>query len=325
MSKSIRLQMLALGVGLGLMGLKFIAWWVTNSNAILTDALESIINIVAGVFALYSLVLAAKPRDRNHPYGHGKIEFLSAGFEGALIFLAGLAIIGKASYNMLHPQPIGQLDLGLILTAVTGGSNYILGLLLERRGKKEHSMTLIASGKHLQSDAYSSFGLIVGLAAVLISGWHRLDNFLAIIFGLVILRTGFQIVRNSVAAIMDEADYRLIDNIVQMLDRERKDNWIDVHNFRVIKYGSTLHIDCHLTLPWFFDTRQSHDEVKQFERVVMNHCQTPVELFIHVDPCGPGSCRLCQKTDCTRRQHPTERRVTWVLENIMENQKHELL
>lgn len=321
-AKNIKLLGFTLVVGFVLMAIKFVAWYFTNSNAILTDALESIINIVAGIFALFSLVLAAKPRDDNHPYGHGKIEFISAGFEGAMIFLAGMAIIVKAGYNIWYPQPIHSLDLGLILTIVTGGVNFLLGYALEQRGKRFQSATLQASGKHLQSDAYSSLGLVVGIGVVIISGLDSLDNYVAIAFGLVILITGFRLVRNSVAGIMDEADHMLIDTIVQQLDKARQDNWIDVHNFRVIKYGATLHIDCHLTVPWFFDTRQSHAEVKAFEMAITQLCQNPVELFIHADPCEPNSCVLCQKKDCTQRQNAFQERVEWTLQNIRKNQNH---
>lgn len=122
--------------GLVLLLAKFWAWWLTNSNAILTDALESIINVVAGGFALFSLWLSAQPRDENHPYGHGKIEFLAAGFEGALILLAGLLILYKSVYNLVHPQPLQQLDLGILLVAISGLANFFLGSWLKREGKK---------------------------------------------------------------------------------------------------------------------------------------------------------------------------------------------
>ncbi len=320
--KYIRLQILALTIGLGLMAVKFLAWWLTNSNAILTDALESIINVVAGAFALYSLYLAAKPKDDNHPYGHGKIEFLSAGFEGAMIFLAGITIFGKAGYNMINPQELQQIDIGLLLTLITGSINFGLGKMLEVQGRQANSMTLIASGKHLQSDAYSSLGLIIGLAVVYFTGMAILDNLIAGAFGIFILVTGFRLMRNSVAGIMDEADHQLVDNIVQMLEEKRTENWVDVHNFRVIKYGATLHIDCHLTLPWYYDTRRSHAEVKAFEDAVKAHCQSPVELFIHADPCEPVSCRLCMKKNCPERRHPHEQRVTWTYQNIMRDLNH---
>lgn len=318
------MQSIALAVGLALMALKFLAWWLTNSNAILTDALESIINVVAAAFGLYSLFLAAKPRDSNHPYGHGKVEFLSAGFEGALIFLAGVAIWAKAGYNIVYPQPLFKLDVGLALTAFAGAVNFGIGHYLERQGERSNSLIMEASGKHLKSDAYSSAGLIIGLSLVMITGVPLLDNLLALIFGAIIMFTGFQLVRRSVAGIMDEADYQLIDEMVATLHRNRRDCWIDVHNFRVIKYGPTLHIDCHMTVPWYFDTRHSHSEVKNFEDLLKAHSTVPVEFFIHVDPCDPPrNCRICQMKGCPERQAPTEVQVEWTLENIMKNAQHE--
>lgn len=318
-------QRIALFVGIGLMALKFLAWWITNSNAILTDALESIINVVAASFGLYSIWLSAMPRDENHPYGHGKIEFISAGFEGALILLAGLSIMGKAGYNLLYPQPIGKLDLGLILTAVTGAINFGLGYYLQRLGRKQHSLILTASGAHLKSDAYSSVGLVVGLGLVILTDLPLLDNIIAIFFGGVILFTGFKLVRTSIAGIMDEADDHLIREMVQALQAERRRQWIDVHNFRVIKYGATLHIDCHMTLPWYFTTRQNFQEVKAFERLMMAHTERPVELFVHIDPCDPPeNCRLCPVRDCPERKAPQEERLDWTLDNIKENQKHRI-
>lgn len=323
--QNVRMQTLALVMGFGLMAVKFLAWWVTNSNAILTDALESIINVVAAAFGLFSLLLAAKPRDSNHPYGHGKVEFISAGFEGALIFLAGIAIWFKAGYNIVYPQPLYQLDLGLALTAFAGLANFGLGHYLERRGVHANSLIMEASGKHLKSDAYSSAGLLIGLGLVLITGIPLLDNLLAILFGGVIMFTGYQLVRRSVAGIMDEADYQLIDDMVATLQRHRRDCWIDVHNFRVIKYGPTLHIDCHMTVPWYYDTRRSHAEVKNFEDLLKANSSVPVEFFIHADPCDPPrNCSICQMKGCPERQAPSELKVEWTLENIMKNAQHEV-
>lgn len=318
-------QRIALFVGIGLMALKFLAWWVTNSNAILTDALESIINVAAAGFGLYSIWLSAIPRDQNHPYGHGKIEFISAGFEGALILLAGLSIMGKAGYNLLYPQPIAQLDLGLLLTAIAGLINYGLGVYLQNLGRRQHSLVLAASGTHLKSDAYSSVGLVVGLGLVLVTGLPQIDNIFAIIFGGIILYAGSKLIRTSIAGIMDEADDQLIRKMVQALQAERHRQWIDIHNFRVIKYGATLHIDCHMTLPWYFTTRQSFQEVKAFERLMKAHTARPLELFVHIDPCDPPeNCKLCPVESCPERQAPQEERLDWTLENIKENQKHRI-
>ena len=325
MRKHLSVQTWTLVVGLLLLGIKLLAWWWTNSNAILTDALESIINVAAAGMGLYSLWLSAQPRDRNHPYGHGKVEFISAGVEGALIVLAGLSILAKASYNIAFPQAIARLDVGLVITAVAGMVNYLLGWYLQRQGRSSHSIVLVASGAHLKSDAYSSVGLVLGLGLVWFTGAVIIDSLLALLFGAVIIYTGFRLVRESIAGIMDEADYQLIRKMVETLQAQRRADWIDVHNFRVIKYGPTLHIDCHITLPWYYNVDQAHDEVKAFERVMQEGCSQPVELFVHVDPCEPPeNCRLCAVKDCPERKAPRQERIAWTLDNIMQNQKHEI-
>lgn len=317
------LLLAAIIAGIALMGAKFYAWWLTNSNAILTDALEGSINVMAGAFALYSLVLAAKPRDENHPYGHGKVEFISAGFEGGMIFLAGLLIIGKGIYNLIYPQPIEKLGVGIVLVAMSGIINYLLGYFLEKQGKASNSLILTADGRHLKSDAYSSAGLLVGLGIIYVTNLAWIDNLTAILFGAIILYTGFKLLRESIAGIMDEADYQLIENMVKHLEKHRNQNWIDVHNFRVIKYGTTLHVDCHVTLPYYFPTRQSHDEVKNFEQVVNESSQSPVELFVHIDPCEPPkNCVICRKMDCLVREADFELNIQWTLENLMKNERH---
>ena len=315
----------ALLVG-GLLSLiKFATWYLTSSNAILTDALESIINIAAGGFALFSLTVAALPKDRNHPHGHGKIEFVSAGFEGALVLIAGLIIIGKAIYNIYYPHHIGQLDLGILFTGFTGLVNYGLGRWLVNTGEKSNSLTLKADGRHLLVDAYSSVALIIGLGLVLLTGQLWLDNAIAIFFGLMIIIVGLKLVRSSVAGIMDEVDEDLIEGLVKVLDEKRKEDWIDVHKFRVIKYGSSLHIDCHLTLPCYYNLEESHQSVKDLELLMEEECQQPVELFIHTDPCDPDeSCLVCSKPDCAIRKIEQQERVRWTVDNIMTDAKHKL-
>lgn len=325
--ENIRIQLFAVLVGLLLLLAKFSAYFITHSNAILTDALESIINVVAGGVATYSLLLAALPKDRNHPYGHGKVEFLSAGFEGTLIALAGILIAVKSVYNLWHPIRLHDLDTGMMLTSVAGAVNYGVGWLLYRNGKRTNSLTLMAGGKHLQSDAYSSLGLLLGLFVVYITHQIWLDNIVAIVFGGVIVFTGLRIVRQSVAGIMDEADYELSKKIIHILDdhRPKYPNWIDLHNLRIIKYGAGLHIDCHLTLPWFMTTKEAHDQAEAAAQCVAQHVETPVEFFIHIDPCTPPeSCRLCIKRDCLLRQTPLEKRIDWHLDNVLENKQHRL-
>lgn len=319
---NIRFQRTVLFIGIGLLVIKFIAWYITRSNAILTDALESIVNVFAGAFALLSLIIAARPKDKDHPYGHGKVEFLSAGLEGGFIAFAGIYMIGKAVYNFFFPIEIQNLDIGMVLIVFAGIVNFITGYYLEKRGEESNSHAMMADGKHLQSDAWSTVGLLAGLALIFFTGIKWLDNVTAIALGIYIAFTGYKLVRSSLAGIMDEADYKLMDELIEIMNTNREDNWVDIHNLRVIKYGSKLHVDCHITLPWFFNLRESHNEVEKLDKLINEKKQHSVEFFIHSDPCIPASCKICQKTDCKVRQHPMERKIEWKLENVLGNKKH---
>ena len=286
---NIRFQRTVLIIGTVLLAIKFFSWYLTHSNAILTDALESIINVVAGAFALWSLVIASRPKDSDHPYGHGKVEFLSSGLEGAFIALAGVYMAGKAVYNFFYPIEVHSLDIGIAITAFTGIVNYILGFYLNKKGEKSNSHAMMAEGKHLQSDAWSSAGLLAGLFLIFLTKIIWLDNVVAILLGIYIFDIGYKLIRTSL---------------------------------RVIKYGSKLHVDCHITLPWFLNLRESHDEAEKLDKLINTKKQGDVEFFIHTDPCIPTSCRICQKTDCTVRQFPMVRKIEWKLENVLSNKKH---
>lgn len=319
----IQFQRFSVVVGVLLFAVKFFAFWLTGSNAIFSDALESIINVAAGSFALYSLVLAAKPKDLDHPYGHGKIEFISSGFEGSLIVIAGAGIIYKSIYNLFDPQELTSLDLGLCLTAGAGALNFGLGVVTERYGIQHHSPTMVASGKHLKSDGYSSLGLIIGLVVVLLTNMVWLDSVIAILFGLLIGYTGIKEIRKSIAGIMDEADLKLLAKIIDHLDKERLPNWIDLHNMRAQKFGSQIHVDCHMTLPHYLTVKEGHTEVEKLESSIASQFKEGFEIFIHTDPCEPSSCKLCLKNDCSVRQHPFDKRTNWNLDNVLKNQRHQ--
>ncbi|MCS7017987.1 MAG: cation diffusion facilitator family transporter [Cytophagales bacterium] len=314
----------ALLIGCLLAGVKFIAYFITASDAIFTDALESIVNVVAGAVALYSVAVSAKPRDKGHPYGHGKIEFLSSGFEAVLIMLAGLATIAKAIYGFWKPSPITALDTGVALTIVTGSINYGMGYLLRSQGRKIHSPSLQADGEHLMSDGYTSLGLIMGLLLIILTGWKWLDGAMAIFFGGLIIYNGWQIFRHAISGVMDETDEALVAEVIAILEQERRPHWIDIHNLRIIKYGPQLHIDCHLTLPWYLNVEQAHDEVKAIEDIVNMAMENRVEIFIHTDPCVNNSCALCTLADCPVRKAPFVEKISWTKDVVMHNSKHQL-
>lgn len=308
-----------------LLVVKLAAWYITGSVAILTDALESIVNVVAGLIGVYSLYVSAKPMDSDHPYGHGKVEFISAAIEGVLITTAGLLIIYEAINNLVGSHEIKKLDYGIILVTLSGLVNYITGAICIKTGKKNNSLALISSGKHLQSDTWSTIGIVIGLVLLLVTRLIWIDSIVAILFSFLLIFTGYKIVRSSVAGIMDETDTELLKKMVSMLNANRKENWIDLHNLRIIKYGSRIHLDCHLTVPWYLNVHEAHKEIDALSNLVKNEYGESVELFVHSDGCLDFSCRICAKSDCTVRKHQFEKKVEWTMENISSNNKHRLL
>ncbi|MFN4086432.1 MAG: cation diffusion facilitator family transporter [Spirosomataceae bacterium] len=315
-------QKIIVSVGILLFGLKVWAWYVTQSVAILTDALESTVNVIMGLFGLYALYLAAQPQDENHPYGHGKIEFLSAAVEGTLISLAGGVIIWESLTRWGMSTLNSEWDTGIFLILITAIVNYILGHLSEKQGKKTGSLALISSGQHLKTDTYSTLGILVGLILMKYTGWKWLDSAIALGFGVFIGWMGYRILRNSIAGIMDEADTQLLDEIVATLEQGRQENWVDIHNLRVIKYGTHLHIDCHLTVPWYLNVHEAHQVLDTMQEIVHDRFGDEVEFFVHTDGCLPLSCGICLKQDCHARQTPFQERIQWKIENVVSNQKH---
>jgi cation diffusion facilitator family transporter len=322
--QNLRIQKWIAGLSVVLLVVKFSAYYITHSVAILTDALESIVNVVAGFIGLYSLYVSAKPRDINHPYGHGKAEFISAAVEGTLILSAGAIIIYKAIMNLISPVGIRSIDYGIILIGATAVINFVAGWAGARFGKKNKSLALLASGRHLMSDSYSTFGIIAGLLVIYFTQIFWIDSVIAMIFGLIIIYTGYKIIRRSVAGIMDEADAELLMEMVTILNTNRKENWVDLHNLRVIKYGSVLHVDCHLTVPWYLNVHEAHAEIDALGSIIRKEFGETLELFVHSDGCLYSQCGLCTKSNCPVRRHPFEKRIEWTLENIIQNKKHQL-
>ena len=323
-TQNFKIQKYIAVISVALFLIKLFAWYLTHSVAILTDALESIVNVVAGFIGLYSLYVSGKPKDQDHPYGHGKVEFLSAAIEGLLIGIAGIFIIREAILNLYEPHSIQKLDYGIYLVGVTAIINLLAGMICVKTGKKNNSLALIASGKHLMADTYTTIGIIIGLVLLFITGISWIDSVVAIIFALVIFYTGYKIVRSSIAGIMDEADMELLKKMVIFLNENRNPNWIDLHNLRIIKYGAMIHLDCHLTVPWYFNVHQAHDEIDRLSGLVKQHFGDSVELFVHSDGCLDFSCALCEKMECEVRKNAFEKKIVWTMENISSNKKHQL-
>lgn len=315
---------LVLSIGAALLILKFYAWYITGSVAIFSDALESIVNVLSGFVTLLSVRYAAKPKDEDHPYGHGKVEFIAAGFEGALVLIAGFLMLFSGIRYLIHPNVLTELSLGLVLSAFAGLINGAMGYFLIRKGKKFASPALIADGKHLLTDTLSSVGLVIALLLVKLTNWLWIDGLASIGMGIWILYTGWSISKHSIGSLLDKADSKRLDEIVSLLSKNRRDKWIDFHNLRVQQYGSHIHVDCHITLPWYDSLEESHKEVHAVHDLLEKEAIFDIEFFIHADPCVPESCSICILQNCPHRKKVFSHQKEWTLQNLQPNKKHKL-
>ena len=294
------------------MSLKFCGYWITGSSAILSDALESIINVVASGFGLGSIIVSAKPADESHPYGHGKIEFFSAGFEGAFIIAScGRRFSIEGMKQVMHPQDLPNLEQGLFFLLAAGLGNLVLGVVLLRVGKRTNSIVLEADGKHLLIDVFTSGAVILGLVLVYFTGWFRLDGVIACIAGANIVFWGAKLVRQAYGGLMHASDPKLLDEICDLLLRQRKDLWVDVHRLRAWKSGSRVHVDFHLVLQRELRLEAAHREVKELGQAFSDHFGEMSEVLIHLDPCSEPACPVCNQDPCDLRRENKIRQKVW--------------
>lgn len=297
---------------------------MTHSLSVLSDALESIVNVLAGAIGLYSLYVASKPKDKDHPYGHGKAEFVSAAFEGSLIITAGCIILYESINTFFEPTTLHDLDNGIWVLLSTAILNLVAGIIAKTKGKKNKSLALVSSGQHLIIDSYTTFAVVIGIGLVLLTNYNGIDAIIAILMGLWIIYNGYKIIRESLAGIMDEADMALLEEVIAELNKARNGKWIDLHNLRVIKYGALMHIDCHLTVPWYYNVNEAHFAVDDFTMLIKNKFGASVEFFVHTDGCMPFSCPICTIDDCAKRTAPFQKKINWNIENVLSDLKHQL-
>ncbi len=304
---------------------KLLAWHFTNSDAVFSDAMESIVNIIAAFMGLYSLYLAAKPKDVDHPYGHGKVEFVTSGVEGALIIFAGIIIIIQAVDSLLHDNIPKQLDWGIWIVAATAAINYLMGHISYKKGIKENSLVLQSSGKHLQSDTFTTIGVVISLILVYYTKLYWIDAVVALLFGAYIMVVGYKIIRKALSGIMDEADLDLLQNLSKFLNEKRKPQWVDLHNMRIQQHGSGLHIDAHFTLPWYYELRKAHNEMEDLYKLIGENTDRTIEFNFHLDDCKSFSCEICALHECPARQKPFVKKIEWNNKTIAQVDKHSLI
>ncbi len=283
-----RAAMLSLVIGVGMLFGKWLAYLLTHSHAILSDAMESVVHVAATAFALVSINLAARPPDPKFPYGYGKVSYFSAGFEGGLIALAALAILYESIQGLILGEKLASLDVGLILISVAGGVNLLLGVYLIRFGRATNSLILVADGQHVMADAYTSIGVIVGVSLAWVTGKTWLDGLTAIAVGCSILWTGWHLVAEAVTGLMDRADPGLLQRIVNALQERRDEGWIDLHQLRAWQSGDRAFVDFHLVVPEDWSVARIHAAHDICHDILRETLGAGTEVIIHFDPDEPG-------------------------------------
>ena len=313
----LRAGLVSLAVSILLLGAKYWAYRLTGSTAILSDALESIVNVVAAVFALGGLLFAGRPADRNHPYGHGKIEFFSAAFEGGLIAFAAVLIIYEVAQTFIRGAEVRAIDYGLAIVCGAGLVNLLLGRYLIRTGRRHQSLTLVADGRHVISDFWTSVGIVVGLLLVRVTGLPWLDPLVAAVVAVNLLWTGFELVRNAAAGLLDEEDTPLLDRLLQELTSHVGQGIIRVHHLRAIRAGRFHHVDAHLVVPEFWSVDRAHEMAEDLAERVIGRLGIEGELAFHTDPCHRIYCAMCDLDACPVRREPFSGRPALTLEEAV--------
>lgn len=316
---NIKIQRYILWGGVALFAIKCLAFVLTNSVGILSDALESTVNIITGFITLKSLSYAAQPRDHDHPYGHGKVELITASIEGILISVAGVLIIIEALKRLGQPPTVTSLDTGILLMMTTAIVNFAMGKYSVMAGRKRNSIALITGGQHLISDMYTTLALAGGLVIYHLTGMQWIDSLLAVIFGGVIIYTGYSVLKTTINGLMDEADEGALDLLVSHIRDGRGDSWVNIHKLTYLKFGHVSHVDLHLTLPWFYNIIQAETQVKTLKALIRGTLpENDVDISIQTEPCLADMCSNCS-LQCPHRAHPHQKDRVWSREAMTGN------
>jgi len=264
--------------------LKAEAYNLTGSVGLLSDALESFVNLAGAVMALAMLAIASRPPDRDHNFGHGKAEYFSSGFEGALIVVAAISIAYTAGLRLLHPMPIEKLDIGLAVSLGASAINFIVARILAKAGKKNNSITLKANSSHLMTDVWTSAGVLLGVGAVKITGWLWLDPAVAIIVAMSILWTGFKLVSKSVSGLMDIAlPPEDQTKICEIMKKFSQNGLIEYHELCTRQAGIKKFVSMHVLVPGSWSVKKGHQLVENIENDIKNTIPD-VTVITHLEP-----------------------------------------
>ena len=288
MNKNKSAQMFAIRLsfafGILMLAIKWYAYSLTGSTAIFSDAAESVIHIIGVAFAVFSLWYSFQPADEEHTYGHHKISYFSAGFEGALIILAAIYIIYISINRLIFGIEISYLDKGTYFTFAASVINLILGLYLVWKGKKTNSIILVANGKHVLTDSWTSFGVVGGLLLTLVTGWLPFDPLVAIAAALNILWSGSKLVRQSIGGLMDEGSKKTADSIRKILEKETVNKGLEYHQLRFRESGNILWIEFHLLFPKGTLLENAHNIATDLEKTIKNNLNMQANIISHLEP-----------------------------------------
>src|SRR5262245_48255868 len=278
-----RFAWLSIGAAILSIALKTTAYWLTGSVGLLSDALESLVNLVAAIMALAMLTIAARPADEIHAFGYNKAEYFSSGLEGALILLAAAAIAWTAVPRLLVPQPLEQIGIGLAVSVLAAAINFGVARVLLSAGKAYRSITLEADAHHLMTDVWTSAGVILGVGAVALTGWLRLDPIIALIVAANILRTGLQLLSRSVRGLLDAGLPAAEQNAINEVLKRYESRGIQYHALRTRQAGTRAFISLHVLVPGDWMVQRGHDLLEHLERDI--RAAVPgAELFTHLEP-----------------------------------------
>lgn len=275
---------LSIAAAIATIALKSFAWYLTDSVGLLSDALESCVNLVAAIIALVMITIAEKPADEEHAFGHGKAEYFSSAIEGGMIILAAFSIIWAAIPRVIHPQPLENVGIGSLIAIGASAINLVVALILLKNGQKNNSITLEADGKHLMTDVYTSAGVLAGIGLVKLSGWLVLDGIVAIGVALNILWAGYKMIRRSAMGLLDagipEADYL---KLVKTLESLKLQN-IEYHSLLTRQSGQRKFIELHVLVPGQWTIQEGHNSAEKIEKDIRDLFDGPVTVFTHLEP-----------------------------------------
>ena len=278
-----RYAWLSIAAAIATIALKSFAYWLTGSVGLLSDAVESIVNLVGALMALAMLTVAARPPDEDHPYGYSKAEYFSSGVEGTLIFIAAISIAIAAVARLLQPRAIEQTDAGILISVIASIINFVVARILIRVGKEANSITLEADGHHLMTDVWTSVGVIAGVGIVAFTGWMPLDPILAMAVAINIVWTGFQLMRRSVLGLLDRALPKQEREVVLEIFEQYKQRGVDYHALRTRRAGARRFVSAHVLVPGKWTVQRGHELLEKIEEEIRN-ALPDVNVLIHLEP-----------------------------------------